>query len=133
MNRTRWIALGAGMLSLLVVIAVVRQGRQSTAPESKGEKSRTARKGYYVPPKKPAPAATPDVMARAIDEARVRSTYQNYRKAVALGHRRLQESFRRSLMRDPAAAVRIAEEGVASAQNEVNREIARKALEGLRP
>ena len=96
-------------------------------------KAKPAKQGYYVPPKKAPPPAPPDVMAGAVQEARVRSTYQNYRNAVALGHRRLQESFRRALLQDSSLAIQIAEGELAAAKDQTSREIARRALEGLQP
>src|SRR5262245_10713080 len=128
MNRTRWIALSAGLLALVVVIALVRSGRDSGSADSGRTKGKPARKGYYVPPNQAPPPAPPDVMASSMEEARVRSTYQNYRNAVALGHRRLMESFRKSLLREPEIAVRIAEAELAAAKDQYSQDIARKAL-----
>ncbi len=133
MNRNRWIVLGASMLMVFIVIALVRSGRGTPDMNAKAGKTKASKRGYYVPPKTPPAPAAPDAMASAVVEARVRSAYQNYRSAVALGHRRLMESFRRALLRESGLAVRIAEEELAAAKDQTSREIAQKALEGLRP
>jgi len=82
-----------------------------------------------APPPKPAPDA---VIAKATDEARVRSTYQNFRTAVATNNRRLQDALRPSLLQEREFAVRLAQEEMASAPSEIDREIAKKTLEALR-
>jgi hypothetical protein len=82
-----------------------------------------------APPPKPAPDA---VIAKATDEARVRSTYQNFRTAVATNNRRLQDALRPSLLKERDFAVRLAQEELSSAPSEIDREIAQKTLEALR-
>lgn len=86
------------------------------------------RPASYVPSKPVADSA----IAQATDDARVRSTYRNFRTAVATDNRLLQDALLRPLLRDRETAVRLAEQEMTEAPSETDREIARKTLEALR-
>ena len=81
------------------------------------------------PPPKPAPEA---VIAKATDEARVKSTYQNFRTAIATNNHALQDALRPSLLKERDFAVRLAQQDVTAAPSDLDREIAQKTLEALR-
>jgi hypothetical protein len=78
---------------------------------------------------KPAPD---DVLAKATDDARVQSTYQNFRTAIATGNLALQDALRPVVLKDRGVAIRLAERDMADAPSELDRDIARKTLEALR-
>jgi hypothetical protein len=133
MSATKWIALGAGFSLLLIVVLLSRSIRGAPASHSVSITRKPPNKAsYYVPPKTPIPPAPSKEVEKAADEARVKSTFQNYRTAIATGNRRLQDSLHDVLIRDRALAVRVAEIEVASSMNSSDREITQRALEGIR-
>ena len=133
MNRLGWIALGVGFLALLVVVADSRSQR-GAAPAGKVRKLEVtaAKRNYYVAPQKPGVPAPAPAIETAVDEARVRSTFLNFRTSVATGNRRLQASLRRNLEHDLPLALRFAEEGVRESRGRTDHEISLKALEALK-
>jgi hypothetical protein len=88
----------------------------------------------YVPaaPKPPPKPAPDSEIARATDEARVRSTYQNFRTAVATGNQPLQDALRPIILRDRAFAIDLARKDVSDSPSDLDRDIATKTLEALR-
>jgi hypothetical protein len=66
-----------------------------------------------------------------VEDARIESTYQNYRTALATGNTVLANALRGALLRDRDAAIRYAREDSARASDPVAQEIARKVLESL--
>jgi len=62
----------------------------------------------------------------------VRSTYQNFRTAVATENRGLQDALKPIVLRDKDVALRLAEQEMKAAVSDVDREIARKTLDALR-
>jgi len=85
----------------------------------------------YTPAVPPRPAAA-DVVASAAEEARLRGTYQNFRTAVATGNGPMQSALGRAIGGKRDAALGLAQEELARARNERDREIARKTLDALR-
>ena len=83
------------------------------------------------PPLRPRPAPERTV-ALAMDEARLKTTYQNYRTAIATGNEPQSEALYRVLVRERASAVKLAEADCSQAREEFDRSLARKALETLR-
>src|SRR5579859_6877018 len=81
------------------------------------------------PPPKPAPEK---VIAQATDEARVRSTYQNFRTAVATGNQILQDTLRPIVLRDRDVALRLAKRDLDEAPSDIDRDIAQRTLDALR-
>jgi hypothetical protein len=81
------------------------------------------------PPPKPAPE---QLLAQATDDARVISTYQNFRSAVATGNQPLQDALWPAVRRNRDVAVRLAEKEMSTAASSVDRDIAQKTLEALR-
>ncbi len=81
-----------------------------------------------VTPSRPAP---PEVAVAAANDARLRGTYQNYRTAVAMGNRPIQEALSKVLRRDREAAERLAREELVRAQTPRDREMAIRMLEIL--
>lgn len=121
-------------LALLVTAVALRGEAAAPRPRPKANATASARKASPSPsvarPPKSAPAS---VLTSAVDEARIRSTWQNYRTAVATGNGPLRDALGRALARDRDFAVRLAEEEVARAGSERDRAIALAALEGLAP
>jgi len=89
------------------------------------EPVRTA--GEVLPPSSP-----PEAVARAVDEVRLRSVFQNFRTAVATGNEALAGALRPVLLREFKGALRLAQEEEARAKTPADREAARKTLEALR-
>lgn len=128
--------LGAALLALALV------ARLGPTPVERPEARRAeARAPATTFPRQieaaPAPSAPPkpaprEAITMAMDENRLRSTYQNYRTAVATGNQPLQEALRPTLLKDRDATIRIAEEELNRSKNSSDREIAQKALEALR-
>ena len=78
---------------------------------------------------KPAP---PEKIAQATDAVKIRGTYQNFRHAVAARDAGLQDQLLPALLKDRATARRFADEDLARAQTDLDRDLARKVLEALR-
>jgi len=78
------------------------------------------------------PPAPAEQIAVAVEDARLRGTYSNFRTAVATGNAVLEESLRKILERDRRAALALAEEELRVAAAPLDREIALKTLESLR-
>jgi hypothetical protein len=136
MNSRRGLLLLAAPLAggvLLITALAVRRDPAVPVPArpSLAHAPRAAQTPAIVPAPLPKPAP-PEAVARAVDEDRLRSTYQNYRTAVATGNEVLAKALHPVLVKDRDAAVRLAEEEVARASTPSDREVARKTLETLR-
>ncbi len=119
--------------TLLVAALAFRSSPDLPAPRTAA--SRSSPRDSRVAPSPAGPVARPapeHVVARATDEVRVRSTYQNYRTAVATGNRVMQEALRPLVLRHRDVALRLAHEDLARASSELDREVARKTLDGLK-
>jgi hypothetical protein len=120
-------------LALLVGIAVLPRFR-SGPPEPERRRpvpvveERPA--AYAAPPPRPEIAAPEDV-ARAMDIDRLRSTYDNYRTAMATGNRALADALRPPLLRERAQTLKIARETLAVSATDDDRRISRLTLESL--
>src|SRR5215204_398495 len=85
------------------------------------------------PPPLPLPKPAPEkAIARAMDEARLKTTYQNYRTALATGNRIQADALYPVLLRDRSAALRLAEQDVAQAKESFDRTVALKVADSLR-
>lgn len=80
----------------------------------------------------PLPPAPPREVARALESARVRATWENYRNALASGNDGLAAALVPILRRDREEVLRLAEEELGRARSPQEREAARRALEVLR-
>jgi hypothetical protein len=78
------------------------------------------------------PPAPPGVIAQATEQVRLRGTYQNYRRAVASQDSGLQKAILPVLLRDREAAARMAEEDLARAGTDLDRDVARQMISVLR-
>lgn len=85
------------------------------------------------PPKpvRPNPAPAGQVN-RAMKEARLRSTFNNYRTAVATGNSAIQKALRPILISNREASIRMAQESLAKASRPNDRDIANRTLTSLR-
>lgn len=123
-------------LGLLAAAVLNGRGPGTTGPaprpapaavlEPEPAASRAAPADPAAPP--PAPAGK---VSRAMDEARLRSTYENFRTAVATGDAALAEALRGALGRERPAALRIAREAVRRAPTPEDRAVSELALESL--
>lgn len=134
MNRLGWYAMGIGSLILFLAIILVRSHRPAakSPPGSKLARSEI-RSSHYVAPRNPGLPAAPAKIENAASDIQVRSTFLNFRTAVATGNVRLQNSLRRVLERDRSRALEIAQECLNENEDQVSREISLKALEALKP
>ena len=80
-------------------------------------------------PPKPAPV---DVVVSAANHARLRGTYKNFRTAVAKGSAPIKRALLKVLKLERDAAVKLAEEEVAKARTQRDRNIALQTLDALR-
>ncbi len=80
---------------------------------------------------KPVPAPEKTIAARS-EDVRVRATYQNYRTAIATNNTPLEQALRPVVLRDRELCLSIAQEELAAAQTEMEREVARKVIERMR-
>lgn len=78
------------------------------------------------------PPASPEKIALATDQVRIRGTYQNFRRAVATDDADLQKVLLPVLLKDRAEARKCADEDLARAKSDLDRSIAHKVIEALR-
>jgi len=130
---------GAGLLAVFLFRAgaglELPPRRQADAVPAAGRPAERPVPAAAAPPPAPPVSRTPaseDKIAKATDEARVRSTYQNFRTAVATGNRALLDALRPILLRDREFALQMASQELATATSAMDREIAEKTLEALR-
>lgn len=129
---------GAGLIGLGLAL------HRGNAPEERAPAksltriapSRSAPEGvtFYVAARsEPPPKLAPEQeVAQAADLARIRSTYQNYRTALATGNEPLQKSLLPVLLRDRSMATRFANEDLARAASQLDKDIAHKVVDSLR-
>ena len=82
-------------------------------------------------PSAPLPAP-PEKIAQATETVRIRGTYQNYRRALATKDPGLEKALLPVLLKDRDVARKCAEEDLARAQSDLDRDLARKVIEALR-
>jgi hypothetical protein len=124
----------AGMLALVAVLAT-RHGadiempvRRSSSPAD-AVPAQLPRIAAPSPPPKPAPDS---VIAEKTMEARVRTTYMNYRTAIATGNEALRKVLDPVILRDRELALKMAREELAQAKDPLDQQIARQMVEALR-
>jgi hypothetical protein len=137
-RRYRGVLLGlvpaAGMLAIVAVLAT-RHGAEIELPVRRSAAAVDApvaplpRMAVSTPPPKPAPDS---VIAEKTMEARVRTTYENYRTAVATGNDQLRKVLEPVLLRDRDLALKMARAELAQATEPLDQQIARKMVEALR-
>jgi hypothetical protein len=74
----------------------------------------------------------PQTVGKAMEDERVRTTFQNFRTAVATGNEALVRALRPILLRSGKQALDLAQEDLSRAQSDLDREIAQKTLEAIR-
>lgn len=77
-------------------------------------------------------AAPPDTIERAMDDARLRTTYQNFLIALSTGNTQAQSALRTVLLPDRDEVIRLAQTDADRAASESDRSTALKAIESLR-
>lgn len=131
---------GAGLLAVFLLrpgsgweMPTRRQGSEAPPPAARPNENggRAAKAPPPAPPVSRTPASE-DRIAKATDEARVRSTYQNFRTAVATNNRALLDALRPIILRDRDFAIQLASQDMATATAPSDRDIAEKTLEALR-
>jgi len=140
MNPSKVLKLAIPAAGILLIGGVVLlRSRSSEAPlpaagpSSKPAAVRVERPVYSSPLPPPPPKLAPaDQVAKGMEDARLQSTYQNFRNAVASGNTVLEDALRKVLARDRQAALKMAQDEVARANAPLDREIAAKTLESLR-
>jgi len=140
MNSRLLVLVGVPLVgTALVLCAVTLRNRPEPEP-MKPKKSAAARSAAPVewpiqpaPPPPPPPKLAPEkTVAVAMDEARLQTTYQNYRTALATGNRVLADTLQPVLLRDRKAALRLAEHDLAQARQDFDRAVAEQAVNALR-
>ena len=122
-------------VALLVAAFALRPGasrlqRKGATPTASPIEAPVA--GVPPAPKLPGKPAPPEQVAKKSEEVRVRSTFANYRTAVATGNTRMADALYPVLLKDRAAAVQCAEEELAKAKSDFDREVAQKTLDAFR-
>ena len=74
----------------------------------------------------------PQTVGKAMEDERVRTTFRNFRTAVATGNEALVRALRPILLRSGKQALDLAQEDLSHAQSDLDREIAQKTLEAIR-
>jgi len=131
------LAGGAILLGALLsrFSAASRQAVGTAPPKTK---SRAAAYGWEEKPLVIAqPAARPDpapekTVAARTEDVRIRSTYQNYRTAVATNNSPLEHALRPVVLRDREHCLAIAQEELAGSRTDFERDVAQKVIESLR-
>ena len=139
--RNQALLTGAATLLIIGVVALLadrshtrsKSPRPTSRPRSVSAVTPTKpAPGFFVPPKaKPKPASD-TTLNQAHSDVRLRSTYRNFRTAVATGNKTLQESLKNALQQDESKVLQLAQEEVANSSSQREREINLKALEALR-
>jgi hypothetical protein len=141
MEQKKVLIIGVPALAVALLVGALAfrsRGPSDAAPPKRREApasgaERPATTSYVPAAPKPPPKPAPDSeIARATDEARVRSTYQNFRTAIATGNQPLQDALRPLILRDRAFAIDLARKDVSDAPSDLDRDIATKTLEALR-
>ena len=124
----------AGLLALVAVLAI-RHGAEIEQPERRATRPADApaaelpRIASPTPRPKPAPDS---IIAEKTMEARVRTTYMNYRTAIATGNEALRKVLDPVILRDRDLALKMAREELAQAKDPLDQQIARQLVEALR-
>jgi hypothetical protein len=84
-----------------------------------------------TPAPRPEPAPEKTVAARS-EDVRIRSTYQNYRTAIATGNATLEQALRPAVLRERQTSLALAQDDLAKAKTDLDRDVARKVLEAMR-
>ena len=121
----------AGVLLVGVCVAMRRSPQIASRGPVMVPSEQRAPAAPKSPVFKPAQKTSESQVAVAMENARLRSTYQNFRTAVAVGNAPLQKSLRAALKKNREAARRIAEEEVNRSGDPKDREIALRTLEAL--
>jgi hypothetical protein len=137
MNRRLGLILGVPLLGGALVFAAI-SSRRASEPEHATRKSFPAPLHLEgpiqaAPPPRPDPKPAPEKsISVAMDEARLRTTYQNYRTALATGNRVQADALYPVLVRDRKAALQLAQQDLAQARQDFDRSVAEKAVDALR-
>lgn len=125
--------LGLGLLAAAVVNGRVRETVEPSVVQDRPTAVDPVVPDPVVVPPEPAPPppAPANDVARAMDEVRLRSTYENFRTAVATGDAALADVLRRALRRESSSALLIAREAVRTAPTAEDRAVSQLALESL--
>lgn len=131
--------LAAPLAAILLLVAAVAARRERPVPgpvpiarpAPAAEATAPLPDAAPPPPKRRARVAPPSTV-RISDEARLRTVYQSYRTAVATGDDLLRDTLHETLTRERPAALWLAQEDVESAEEDGQRDLARKTLESLR-
>jgi len=136
--NVRTLALGlvpaAGILALTLLV-ITRRGAESAMPERASAPAALAqpvnlpKMAVPAPPPRPAPDS---IIAEKVQEARVRTTYMNFRTAIATGNIQLRNTLEPVLLRDRDLALKMAREELARAKEPLDQSIARQVVEALR-
>lgn len=130
MKPIGWAALVAGFVAILLAAFILRSREKApTLPRKPTPVQKQV--GHYVAPKDPVTPAPPSEVEAAVADARVKSTYNNFRTAIATGNRRLQDALRVQLVPHRTSALKYAQEELARAKTDQDKEIAMKAMEAL--
>jgi hypothetical protein len=147
MERRKSILLGmiplAGAAVLIAALALRQDGGSSAPSKLMSSRSPSRHEPAVLPwgPDKPsvaaAPAPRPQVasektVAARSEDVRIRSTYQNYRTAVATRNVSLEQAILPVVLRDRASSLALAQEDLANAKTDFDRDVAQKVLERLR-
>lgn len=127
--------LGLGLLAVVLAARRPAPERAARAQARRVAAAPPAAQGTesMAPVSPPSPAPIRAVaLVPAVEEARIRSTYDSYRTAVATGNDELAASLRPVLVLDGETALVIAQEELERAATDEDREIAARALNGLR-
>ena len=135
MTSKNVLILAVPLLGATLVVAAMSL-RRSTEPEPPRKTAVTARVEspvFVAPPPPPVVKLAPEkTVARAMDDARLKTTYQNYRTALATGNRIQADALYPVLRREKDAALRIAQQDLDHAQEDFDRAVARQAVDALR-
>src|SRR5436189_1508504 len=113
------LALPLAGASLVITALALRGQPESLLPKKAAPTVRAEGPVLAAPPPPPAPKLAPEKsVARAMDEARLKTTYQNYRTALATGNRIQADVLYPVLRRERDAALRIAEQDLAQARED---------------
>ncbi len=141
MNMRKLIIPAAGLL-IFGFVLLSRDRTPSSARPSRSHPPRPTRHSAALG-EKALPSAPPalrqsssETIQRASEDARIRSTYENYRSAVVLENPGLQQALRPVLIRDRAASLKLAQEEYQRASTHEDRQVAQtimSALGGTKP
>jgi hypothetical protein len=125
---------GAALIAAALVFRSAETAPKAPSKLASSKSASYASGAVYAPARLESapPPAPPEKIAQATDTVRIRGTYQNFRRAVAAKDAGLQDQILPALLRDRASARQCAEEDLARAQSDLDRDIARRVIEALR-